>query len=127
MSLKNILAFLISIVSLCSLIIFLHFMHIDKYLNLISTSLIFGLFIHFYYKKSKIILILNSTLFIPIFIINPCFEIVAMFISSTLTGIFSHTISYKLGINREVKDKRTSKVFSLGQPNILDDRELKGI
>lgn len=86
--LKNIFVFLVSIITLCLLIIFLNYIGVNNLNNIIISSAAFGIFTTLYFKDIKICLSLFSLLFLPLFFIAPNLEISLMF----MVSLFSYFI-----------------------------------
>lgn len=80
---KNIFVFLLSILSLCLLLIFFNFLGLNETLNLTISASIFGLFITWYFKGNEFCLILFAFFYASMLIISQSLDVIWMFMTSS--------------------------------------------
>lgn len=93
---KNIFVFLLSIITLCLLIIFFNYIGISEILNLIISSIIFSTFISLYFKEIKLCLCLFGLFFSAMLCISLSLDVIFMFLISVTVYFVIHTVRPKI-------------------------------
>ena len=92
--LKNMLVFLLSLVSLCLVLIVFNHFGVNKIVNILITSLMFGGFITLYFKNLKHCLFLFAIFYGSLLLMIPSMEVVIMLTTSLFTFFLINSGQY---------------------------------